>query len=227
MMKKRWISGLVMMILLSGCSSDSKNTATLPNPEVNNSQLEQFSDEKVLIAYFSRVGNTDFPEDVDASTSASILRREDDLVGNTQYLAETIQQYTGGDLFLIQTVDSYPADYHETDMQGKDEKANQTVKQLANHLDNLETYDTIFLGYPNWYYDMPRAIYAFLDEYDLSGKTIIPFNTSGGSGFSDSISQIQDQEPNANVVTDGFTINHHKILDLDTTNVQEWLQSLQ
>lgn len=221
--KKIWICGLLMMVtIMTGCS---KNTS-MQNP-INESQTKVSLDGNVLVAYFSRVGNTDFPSDVDASSSASILRQENDIVGNTQYLAEVIQQETNGDIFLIQTEEQYPIDYHETDMQAKDENANRTKVQLANHIDNMDEYDTIFLGFPTWYYDMPMAIYAFLDEYDLSGKTLILFNTSGGSGLSEAMTEIQEREPKATVVTNGLTVNHNQIADLDIASVQEWLQSLQ
>lgn len=223
LIKKLWICGiLINLTIVTGCSKD---TSVIHN-QTNNTPSDVTSNNHILIAYFSRVGNTDFPSDIDASSSASILKRGNEIVGNTQYLAEIIQQNTGGDLFFMKTIEPYPADYDETDMRGKDENANRTKVQLDNHITNLNDYDTIFLGYPNWYYDMPMALYAFLEEYDLSGKTIIPFNTNGGSGFSNSIQQIQTLEPQANVVTNGYTINHHKISNLDIASVQEWLQSL-
>ena len=80
--------------------------------------------------------------------------------------------------------------------------------------------------FPNWYYDMPMAVYAFLEEYDLSGKKIIPFVTSGGSGFSDSISEIQKLQPEAEVETDGFKATHSKINDVTPEDVGEWIAGL-
>ena len=107
-------------------------------------------------------------------------------------------------MFLIETEEKYPADYDETDEQGGRENRERTRPKLASHIQNMDDYDTIFLGYPNWYYDMPMAVYAFLEEYDFSGKRIIPFVTSGGSGFSDSISEIKKIQPGAEVEEDGF-----------------------
>ena len=86
------------------------------------------SDTNVLIAYFSRVGNTDFPEDVDAVSSASLLRKDGALYGNTQYVAALIQQAAGGDLFLIETEEKYPADYDATDKQGAKESKENSHK---------------------------------------------------------------------------------------------------
>lgn len=93
-------------------------------------------DSNILIAYFSRVGNTDFPEDVDAVSSASLLEKNGELYGNTQYLATLIQQNTGGDLFLIETEEKYPADYDETDEQGGRENRERPRPELASHIEN-------------------------------------------------------------------------------------------
>lgn len=166
------------------------------------------SDANILIAYFSRVGNTDFPDGVDAITSASLLVKDGELYGNTQYIATLIQQQTDGELFLIQTEERYPADYDETDRQGQQENRDRVRPALASHVENMDEYDVIFLGFPNWYYDMPMAVYSFLEEYDLAGKTIVPFVTSGGSGFSNSIAEIQNIQPDAEVLTDGYKVSH-------------------
>ena len=181
----------------------------------------------ILIAYFSRVGNTDFPEDVDAVSSASLLRKDGALYGNTQYVAALIQQAAGGELFLIETEEKYPADYDETDQLGGKENRERSRPALASHVDDIADYDMIYLGYPNWYYDMPMAVYAFLEEYDLSGKTIIPFVTSGGSGFSKSISEIQNLQPNAEVLTEGYKVTHSKVNDVTLEDIEQWLDSLE
>lgn len=183
-------------------------------------------DTNILIAYFSRVGNTDFPVDVDAVSSASLVRKDGELYGNTQYIASMIQQSTGGDLFLIETAEKYPMDYDETDEQGMIENRDRTRPELASHVENLDSYDIVFLGFPNWYYDMPMAVYTFLEEHDLSGKTVIPFATSGGGGFSDAISEIQNQQPGAVVLSDGFHASHSRIDDVTLQDVQDWIDGL-
>ena len=202
---------------------EDRNEAMPPNEAVS----PVSSDTNVLIAYFSRVGNTDFPEDVDAVSSASLLRKDGALYGNTQYVAALIQQATGGDLFLIETEEKYPADYDETDQLGGKENRERSRPALASHVDDIAGYDRIYLGYPNWYYDMPMAVYAFLEEYDLSGKTIIPFVTSGGGGFSKSISEIQSLQPNAEVLTEGYKVTHSKVNDVTLEDIEEWLDSLE
>lgn len=81
------------------------------------------------------------------------------------------------------------------------------------------------MGYPNWWYDMPMALYSFFDEYDLSGKTVIPFNVHNGSRFSSTIQTIQELEPGANVVTDGFTVSERNVAEA-AADVDEWLKGL-
>ena len=77
----------------------------------------------------------------------------------------------------------------------------------------MEDYDTIFVGYPIWWYDMPQLMYSFFSEYDLSEKTIIPFNSHGGSGFSGSVAEIAELEPDATVRTDGLTLSRNVVAD--------------
>ena len=234
-----------MLAVLASCGTNTKNAGSTETGALNETASQEgqedrneaippdeavlpvSSDTNVLIADFSRVGNTDFPEDVDAVSSASLLRKDSALYGNTQYVAALIQQATGGDLFLIETEEKYPADYDETDQLGGKENRERSRPALASHVDDIAGYDMIYLGYPNWYYDMPMAVYAFLEEYDLSGKTIIPFVTSGGSGFSKSISEIQNLQPNAEVLTEGYKVTHSKIDDVTLEDIEQWLDSLE
>lgn len=80
-------------------------------------------------------------------------------------------------------------------------------------------------GYPNWYSDMPRILYSFFNDYDLSGKTVIPFVTSGGSGFSNTISTIEELEPEADVITDGFSVSRNTVQDAEN-DIIEWLKKI-
>ena len=187
---------------------------------------KQEEDSKTLIAYFSRVGNTDFPAGADVTASASLIVKDGGLYGNTQYIATMIQRATGGDLFLIETEEKYPADYDATGRQGAKESKEKSRPELASHIENINEYDTVYLGFPNWYYGMPMAVYSFLEEYNLSGKTIIPFVTSGGSGFSDTIPEIQSIQPDATVLSEGFKVTHSKVSDVTFEDVEEWINSL-
>lgn len=223
---------LLLVLALVGCSNNAssetpKNTASVNTPATSapNVTESKGNGSKILIVYFTRVGNTDLPDDVDANSSASLLVKDGVLVGNTQYIANLIQQTIGGDMFLIKTSEKYPADYDKTVALGKNENNEKARPTLASHDENLNNYNVIFLGFPNWWYDMPMAIYSFLDEYDLSGKTIVPFCTSGGSGFSKSIDTIRKLEPGATIL-DGFTARDSSLEKFSPASVKDWMSGL-
>lgn len=178
----------------------------------------------LLVAYFSYAENAALPDDVDASASASIQPWNGAHTGNTGVVADMIAQATGADLFSIRTVEQYPDTYDATLDQGQQEQSDGARPELATHLENLGSYDTIFLGFPNWWGDMPMAVYTFLDEVDLSGKTVIPFVTSGGSGFSNTISTIQQMEPQA-TVQEGLSIGASSATGAQQ-QVESWLSEL-
>lgn len=215
----------IMMILLAGVLSACSSTAQTPEPqEPAETEPADNEDARILVAYFTYAENADLPEDVDASTSASIQPGET-LSGNTGAIAAMIADELHADLFSIQTQTRYPDTTDETIEQGQQEQQEDERPVLRSHVEDMEAYDVVFLGYPNWWGDMPMAVYSFLDEYDLSGKQVIPFVTSGGSGFSDTISAVEQLEPQAQVI-EGIAL-----LDSETpqaqTRVQEWLSTLE
>lgn len=134
----------------------------------------------ILIAYFS-VPETD---GVDTAASASRVAADGEVLGNCQYIAQLIQEEAGGDLFRIETVQEYPGTHDPLLEFAYNERADQARPELSSQIENLDSYDVIFLGYPNWNSDLPMPLYTFLEQYDFSGKTIIPFTTHGGSGES-------------------------------------------
>lgn len=178
----------------------------------------------MLVAYFSYAENADLPDGVDASTSASIQVWNNEITGNTGVVADMIADATGADLFSIQTVEKYPDSYEATVDQGQEEQSADARPALATHIENLDSYDVIFLGFPNWWGDMPMALYSFLDEVDLSGKTIVPFVTSGGSGFSNTIRTIESMESGA-AVQEGLAVSGSSAADAQD-QVNEWLAEL-
>lgn len=118
---KRFLSLLITACLLAACgSTDTQEITTTEQAEISEATTQEIQTHQestgsnILVAYFSRVGNTDFEEDVDAVTSASLNREWGALAGNAQLLAGMAQEVTGGDLFLIETMDKYPSDYGET-----------------------------------------------------------------------------------------------------------------
>ena len=161
----------------------------------------------ILIAYFG-VPETD---GVDTVANASRVATADGVVGNCEFIARAIQEAVGGDLFAIETVQEYPGT-HEALLDFAYQELRQNARpELSGEIDDLDSYDVIFLGYPNWNADLPMPLYTFLESYDFSGKTIIPFVTHGGSGFSRTISTISSLQPNATVVEDGLSISRGNV----------------
>ena len=176
----------------------------------------------ILIAYFS------VPESdgTDAVAGASRVVTEDgQVLGNNEYIARLIQQETGGELFAIETVQEYPGSHDALLEFAYNEMTDNARPELASQIENLDNYDTIFLGYPNWNSDLPMPLYTFLEEYDFSGKTIIPFTTHGGSGFSRTIDTIQELQPNAQVVQDGLSISRNNVPQAQS-DVADWVSGL-
>lgn len=176
----------------------------------------------ILIAYFS------IPEDVetmDAISGASIVVKDNEKMGNTEYVAKVVQQTIGGDLFRIETVEEYPLDHDPLVDQAADEQDENKRPELLNHVDNFDQYETIILGYPNWWADLPMPVYTFLEEYDFGGKTIIPFVTHGGSGFSGTVRTISDLQPDALVSENTLSLSRNNVADSEE-DVASWAESL-
>ena len=159
----------------------------------------------ILVAYFSRVGNTVWEEGVDAVTSASLNVMDGEFAGNAQLLAQMVQEITGGDLFLIQTVDAYPSDYRQTTDAAAQEQQANARPALASHVDNMDSYDTIVLVYPNWWGTLPQPLVTFLEEYDFSGKTVLPLCTHEGSRMGRTEQAIASLCPDATLL-DGLAV---------------------
>lgn len=143
---------------------------------------------KTLIVYYSRKGENY------VNGSVKNLAK-----GNTEIVAEMIADLTGGDLFEVQTVKEYPADYYACIEDAKTELHQSARPELQKYPDNLAEYDTIYLGYPNWWGTMPMAIFTLLEHCDLSGKRILPFCTNEGSGMGSSEGDLKKACPDATV----------------------------
>lgn len=188
------------------------------------SAKEENENSNILIAYFT------VPEDIDtngidADSGASVVVKDEEVLGNMEYMALTIQDAIGGDLFRIETKEAYPLDHEPLVDQAAEEQDENARPELAAHIENPEQYDTILLGYPNWWGDMPQPLFTFLEEYDFSGKTIIPFNSHGGSGFSNTIEEIKELQPDANISDEGLSISRDKVAD-SVQDVTDWAKSL-
>ena len=194
-------------------NDETENTETLDTAEAGNGNI--------LVAYFS-VMETD---GVDPVAGASRVAVDGEVLGNNEYIAQIIQRETGGNLFAIETVQDYPTTHDPLLEFAYNEKADNARPELATQIENPDSYDVIFLGYPNWNADLPMPLYTFLEEYDFSGKTIIPFTTHGGSGFSRTIQTISELQPNATVISDGLSISRNSVSGAES-DVVDWVNSL-
>ena len=242
-MLKRLFSIMLAVVVISsmftGCgSSSAKNNQTTKNDsaekssDINSSSnavteavQNNTDNENILIAYFSVPENVD-TDGIDANSGASIVVKNKDVLGNMQYMVMTIQEAIGGELFRIETKEKYPLEHETLVNQAKEEQNEEVRPELATHIENVEQYDIIFLGYPNWWGDMPQPLYTFLEEYDFSGKTIIPFNSHGGSGFSNTIEEIKKLQPNATVKDDGLSISRNDVADSEQ-EITDWAKGFQ
>jgi flavodoxin len=120
--------------------------------------------------------------------------------GNTGIVALKIQQATGSDIFQIQTKKTYPDDYTQTTTLAKQELKDKARPELLRALENPSRYDVIYLGYPCWWGTMPMGVFTFLETTDLSGKTLVPFCTHGGSGLSNSVKDLKEACPKSKVL---------------------------
>lgn len=179
---------------------------------------------KTLVVYFGVPEDVD-TNDVDAVAGASIVVKDGEKVGNIQYVADIIQKNTGADLFRIEPETPYTTDHEDLVDLAKEEQNSNARPQIKNSIENFEQYDTVFVGYPNWWGDMPQIMYTFFDAYDFTDKTIIPYNTHGGSGFSNTISTIKNLEPNANVNEDGYTVSRNNVNESES-EIIAWLDDL-
>lgn len=172
----------------------------------------------ILIVYFS------VPEDVDTSgtdaiAGASVVVKDGEKLGNMEYVAKLIQETVGGDLLRIETVEPYPLDHDPLVDQAAGEQDANLRPELATHVENFEQYEYVFLGYPNWWGDMPQPLYTFLEEYDFASKTIIPFITHGGSGASRTLDTIAKMQPDAVILDDELVLSRGDVADSEDTVV--------
>ncbi len=174
-------------------SAKNENEAkdVLDNSKNENTEGET-GENKKLVAYFSVAGEVYNVGTVD--------------VGNTAIMSSYIVDYLKADSFEIVPVKPYTTIYKDLIEVAKEEQRNNARPEIKNKISNFEEYDTIFIGYPIWWGDLPPIVYTFLEEYDFSGKTVIPFNTHEGSGISGTYDRIKNKLSNANVNTNGLAL---------------------
>lgn len=218
---------LVMALSLAACSTNQSPSESTPEesslPTNESTPAPSNTNGKNLVVYFSMPETTD-PDNMTEEEANSTVIIDGEVLGNTQYMAYVIQETVGADIFRIEPETPYPTDHDTLVDLAKEEENDNARPSIKDTIENFDTYENIFVGYPNWWGDMPMILYSFFDEYDFSGKTIIPFNTHGGSGFSDTISTIKELEPNAEVL-DGKSISRNDIQDAEQ-EIVDWVNSL-
>ena len=185
------VNGAVQtMVVAAGYAGTGRQALS----DVSATDTEPASDSRILIAYFSKTGNT-------------------------EEAARAIQNVAGGDLFEITAADAYPQSYQETVDRARTELDSNARPALASGISNMQDYDVILLGYPIWWHTEPMIINTFLESYDLNGKLVIPFCTSGGSDISESIPDLTAivNGRGARVGT-GLTANN-----VDDAAIRSWL----
>lgn len=168
---------------------------------------------KILIVYYSRKGENYW------NGSIKNLSK-----GNTEIVAEMIADITGGDLFEVDTVKPYAADYYACIDEAKSELREGARPELKQYMDSMDGYDTIFVGYPNWWGTMPMAMFTFLEHYDLSGKRILPFCTNEGSGMGGSERDLKKICKGATVES-GLSIHGAEAAN-SRSKVEAWVRKL-
>ena len=137
--------------------------------------------------------------------------------------AQIIQEKTGADAIELNPVEPYSSNYNEVLDQAQEDMNNDARPELANHVENMEQYNTIILGYPNWWATIPMPVASFLEEYDFSGKTIVPFCSHGGGGFGQSITDISKLAPNSKI-GEGLSIHYSGGSSLEE-DISDWLSN--
>lgn len=191
---KKIVAFLVCFVLFVGIAVNGYSlSAEAATKKETKQSAKQSKEKKVLVVYFSRTGTT-------------------------KTVAKKIKKMTGGTMFQIQTKKKYPSNYDkmlDTAQKEQDEDARPALKKKVK---SMKKYDLILIGYPIWWGDAPMAVYSFLETYDLSGKTIIPFCTSGGTGIGGSVKNIRKICKGAKVKT-GLTAN-----DVSDKRIKKWLK---
>lgn len=230
----------VLLFALSACGNGgegaegssqgvSGRTQGSPQPVTEETQVEgddtQSSEEtasvseesggRTLVAYFTMADIV--PEGADAVTHTTPM------VGNTEAAALEIGRQTGGELFAIKTVSDYPVSHSECSAIAEEEMKSDARPELSTHVEDMGSYSVIYIGFPIWWYQEPMAVRTFLEEYDFSGKTIIPFCTTLGAGIGESEENIRSLCPDA-VVLEGLTLRTGQ--DSFEEAIADWIAGL-
>ena len=222
--KKLIILGIAVIVVAAGIFFLLNGSGS--NPNVSQAVLSKGTDHtNVLVIYFSRANEIEVTDNINAVSSASLNLENGEIIGNTEIIAQEIAAATGADIYPIITENAYPANYTGTLLKAGVEMMLRSRPSLAGNLDSMDQYDVIFLGFPNWDGTLPMPVASFLEENDLSGKTIVPFVTHKGSGFGSSMGMIEDLASGADVYTDGWSqAGDHAHMEETRQNAAAWAE---
>lgn len=195
-----------------------------PNEEVIVGNENTENSKKILVTYFS-VPETDNPNNMTNEEENSAIVVDGKVLGNTEYVAKLISEYTKSDIYRIEPNIPYTTNHKDLVSQAKEEQDNNARPELKNKISNFNDYDVIFIGYPIWWSDMPKILYTFLELYNFDGKIVIPFSTHGGSGLSGTVKTIKDKLSNAKVEENAFTISRNN-MENAPNEVNSWLEKI-
>ena len=201
--------------------SNEDNTILNKENTVNTDNNTKVSNNgKTLVAYFS------LPENTGTAREDSTVTVNGERLGNTQYVANLIKEHTRADVFRIESVKQYNTEDHQALIDDAQEEQRQNARpEIKNKINNFDDYDTIFIGYPIWWSDLPQILYTFLESYDFTGKNVYLFSTHGGSGLSGTVSTITNKLSGANVNSNAFKLHRNSMEDAPE-EVETWLKQI-
>ena len=215
----------VMCLSITACGTSESNDANDSNDAVT--AEENVSDSgtttsegKALVAYFSWADNAVTDSNTDAIASPSVMAP-----GNVQELASWVQEGTGADIFSIQVEDKYSDDWDECLDRANQERAEDARPALTASVENIDQYDTIFIGYPNWWYGVPMPLLTFFEENDLSGKQVYLFCSHGTGGLAQSVDIITEALPDSTISENVFDC-YEQDASSSQQDIESWLSEL-
>ena len=215
---------MTLLFSLAACGSGEPASSESGPSEASASSSEASSQADAKSAEMS-AGSEDEPAESEAPTAeGGTLIAYFSWSGNTEQMAQTIQAEIGGDLFKIEPATPYTEDYDTLLDIAQQEQAEDARPELAAQVENWDSYDVVFVGYPNWWSDAPMAVYTFLETYDFDGKTLIPFNTSASGGFGRSLSGIGESAAGATIL-EGLALTEGELGNVQS-EVSGWLAGL-
>ena len=242
-MMRRWMAAALaalMVLSLAACAGNQQEEQSASAEATEQSQSASVQEEEepasteqqpeepsnaqesgVLVAYFSWADNAVIEGKVDAVASPSVTAP-----GNVQQLAQWVSERTGGDLFSIQVTEPYSSDWDACLERANQERAEDARPELTASVEQLERYDTVFLGYPNWWYGVPMALLSFLEENDLSDKQVYLFCSHGTGGLASSVEQIDEALPDSTALSENIFDVYEEDASSSQQDILAWLEEL-